>query len=122
MHPNLAAVYRKKVEDLETLLEDAAHKDEAMELIRSLVDKIVLTPKEGGGVDALLHGDLARILALSSISAEEAKLPRAVAVAGSKRNEALRSRYHAKTPDVFTYRGFGFIWLRGPETADSCAS
>jgi hypothetical protein len=66
VHPSLAAVYRKKVEELEQLLEDAEHRDQAMELIRSLIDKIDQTPKEGGGVDALLHGDLARILTLCS--------------------------------------------------------
>ena len=49
VHPNLAAVYRKKVQELEQLLEDAQHKDEAMELIRSLIEKIELTPREGGG-------------------------------------------------------------------------
>jgi hypothetical protein len=40
-------------------------------------------------LDALLHGDMARILALCSTGAEEAKPTRVVAVAGSKRNEAL---------------------------------
>jgi site-specific DNA recombinase len=49
VHPNLAAVYRKKVEELESLLEDAAHKDEAMELIRSLTEKIGLTPRRERG-------------------------------------------------------------------------
>ncbi len=70
VHPNLAAVYRRKVEELETLLEETEHKDEAMELIRSLIEKIELTPKEGGGVEALLHGDLARILNLCSTGQE----------------------------------------------------
>ena len=50
-----------------------------MELIRSLIEKIVLTPKEGGGVDALLHGALARILVLCS---EQQKAPEADAVRG----------------------------------------
>ena len=72
MHPNPGAVYRKKVEELETLLEDAAQKDEAMALIRSLIDKIVLTPREEGGLDAVLHGDLARILALCICGSEQA--------------------------------------------------
>jgi hypothetical protein len=31
---------------------------------RSLIDRIVLTPREEGGVNAVLHADLARILAL----------------------------------------------------------
>ena len=89
VHPNLAAVYRKKVEELESLLENADHKDEAMELIRSLIDKIVLTPREEGGLDALLHGDLARILVLCSTGMEQAMPRGSIRVAGSKRNEAL---------------------------------
>ncbi|MGO4388266.1 recombinase family protein, partial [Microvirga sp. 2YAF29] len=43
VHPNRAAVYRRKVEELENLLEDTEHKDDAMELIRSLIETIVLT-------------------------------------------------------------------------------
>ncbi len=89
VHPNLAAVYREKVSELESLLEDAEHRDKAMELIRSLIDKIELTPREGGGVEAILHGDLARILVLCSSGAEEATSARAVAVAGSRYDEAL---------------------------------
>jgi site-specific DNA recombinase len=83
VHPNLAAVYRKKVEELETLLEDADHRDEAIELIRSLIDKIELTPKEGGGMDALLHGDLARILALCSTRRQEAGQQKALRAVGA---------------------------------------
>jgi hypothetical protein len=78
VHPNLVAVYRKKVGQLGSLLEDAEHKDEAMELIRPLIEKIELSPREeGGGLDAVLQGDLARILALCS-TAEEA-MPRGTA-------------------------------------------
>jgi site-specific DNA recombinase len=97
VHPNLAAVYRKKVEELENLLEDAEHRNEAMELIRSLIDKIVLTPKEGGGMDALLHGDLARILALCSTGQQGAGQQKALRAAGvgglssvSRYEEALK--------------------------------
>jgi molybdopterin converting factor small subunit len=78
VHPNLAAVYRGKVKELETLLEDPEQKDEAMELIRSLIEKIELTPKEGGGVNALLHGDLERILLLCSTEQQEARQPKAL--------------------------------------------
>jgi len=92
VHPNLAAVYRRMVEELETLLEDAAHKDEAMELIRLLVEKIVLVPREEGGLDAVLHGDLARILALCSAGAEQAEALQAVsAVRVANSIEAARS-------------------------------
>ena len=33
-----------------------------MEAIRSMIDRIVVTPRDGGGVELELHGDLARIL------------------------------------------------------------
>ena len=97
VHPNLAAVYRRKVEDLETLLEDLEHRDEAMALIRSLIDKIVLGPREEGGLDAILHGDLARILALCS--------------AGSDL-DAQMSR-QAKTPEGVSLRGFSLSLVAG---------
>jgi hypothetical protein len=85
----LASVYSKKIGELESLLEDAEHKDEAMELIRSLIDKIVLTPKEEGGLEAVLHGDLARILVLCSTGAEEMEPIRAIGVAGSRQAKTL---------------------------------
>ncbi|WP_152568952.1 hypothetical protein [Microvirga sp. BSC39] len=97
VHPNLAAVYRKKVEALESLLEDAAHKDEAMELIRSLIEKIVLTPSEGGGVEAILHGDLASILCLCSAGAP-----------------FFWVWGHAEAPGVVFSRGL-VCWLRGQD-------
>jgi hypothetical protein len=87
------AGYRRKVEELESLLEGAEHRDAAMDLIRALIEKIGLTPREEGGLDALLHGDLARILALCSMGAEvvkEAKPLRAVSVACSKRKKPPR--------------------------------
>lgn len=37
-------MYRKNFEEPEGLLDDVQYKDEAMELIRSLIDKFVLTP------------------------------------------------------------------------------
>ncbi|MBM1174708.1 recombinase zinc beta ribbon domain-containing protein [Microvirga arabica] len=112
VHPNLAAVYRKKVEELEQLLEDAEHRDEAMELIRSLIDNIDLTPREGGGVEAILHGDLARILVLCSAGAEEAKPIRAIRVAGSKHEEALAGNTMRGLLSVVAGTGFEPVTFR----------
>ncbi|WP_457093394.1 hypothetical protein [Microvirga sp. P5_D2] len=95
VHPNLAAVYRKKVEELEQLMEDAQHRDEAMELIRSLIEKIELSPREGGGVEAILHGDLARILALCSAGSEDIKPLRAICVGLSERQKSPRPVFTA---------------------------
>ena len=62
-HPNLPALYRRKVEQLEQVLE-GPDKSEAMELIRSMIERVDLHPREGGtGLDAVLYGDLAAILA-----------------------------------------------------------
>ncbi|MFC5084885.1 recombinase zinc beta ribbon domain-containing protein [Microvirga arabica] len=115
VHPNLAALYRRKVEELESLLEDAEHKDEAMELIRSLIERIELSPREEGGLQAVLHGDLARILVLCSAGAEEAKPTRAVAVAGSKRKEAPAG-FHLRGLCLFHCCRFGCGDLKPPTT------
>ncbi len=64
VHPKLPEIYRDKVARLEAALADEATKSEAMELIRGLIDKIVLTPAEDG-LKAELYGDLAEILAFS---------------------------------------------------------
>ena len=77
IHPNMAAYYRQQVGRLRETLNDEEHRAEATELIRDLIDKIVLTPEtaENGrktlSID--LHGDLAGILAQA---ANEKKAPR----------------------------------------------
>jgi DNA invertase Pin-like site-specific DNA recombinase len=64
LHPNLAEVYRSKVENLhEALAEPKAH-DEALNLLRGLVERIDMNPVEGG-FEIALTGDIARMMALS---------------------------------------------------------
>jgi site-specific DNA recombinase len=63
LHPNLAEVYRQKVAALQAALAAEASRDEACELIRSLIDKVVLVP-EGGELRIEVHGELAGILTL----------------------------------------------------------
>ncbi len=63
IHPNIAIVYRRKVERLAEALADPRDRDEAAEAIRGLIERIVLTPGEKRGeMDAALHGDLGTIL------------------------------------------------------------
>ena len=70
VHPNVPELYRRKLEQLTDLLEDPELKDEVFEVIRSLIDEIVLTPVQGKlRVD--LKGDLAGLLRL----AQDAKNP-----------------------------------------------
>lgn len=67
MHPSIAQQYHKEVRELITSLNTSERRQEAATLIRSLIDKIVLTPdskKESLLVD--LHGDLAGILSVST--------------------------------------------------------
>ncbi|MDE0172119.1 MAG: recombinase family protein [Defluviicoccus sp.] len=63
IHPNIAIVYRRKVERLAEALADPRDRDEAADAIRGLIERIVLTPGEKRGqMDAALHGDLGTIL------------------------------------------------------------
>ncbi len=67
LHPNMAWQYRTSVQNLYDALqgEDEGHRVAAAEVIRSLVDKIVLTPVDGE-IEIDVKGDLAGILVLSS--------------------------------------------------------
>jgi site-specific DNA recombinase len=76
LHPNLAELYRRKVGELEIALNDESIKAEASELLRSLIDKVELTPEAEApnGLKAELHGDLASILSLCESGARKQKL------------------------------------------------
>ena len=65
IHPNLAEIYRRQVADLHRALENEGTKAEAADLIRGLVEAIVLTA-EHGELRIDLHGDLAGILQIAT--------------------------------------------------------
>ena len=67
LHPALATIYRNTVEGLQTSLREPETCREAFELIRGLIDAIMLTPSHGK-LEIELRGDLAGILALSEAS------------------------------------------------------
>ena len=76
LHPRLAEVYADKVARLEEALNDPTIKTEAAEILRSLIDRIELSPHEdGSGLDARLYGDLARILAFCEAAEDKKELP-----------------------------------------------
>ena len=76
IHPNIHKIYERKVADLVNVLNDDSIKAEANEVIRGLVDKVVLTPTpDGSGLDAQLHGDLAEILAFCDTDSLKEKRP-----------------------------------------------
>jgi hypothetical protein len=72
LHPNLPELYRRQVARLEAALNDPLVRDEPAEVLRELIEKVVLLPRaDGKGLDAVLHGDLARILQLCEAADEK---------------------------------------------------
>jgi hypothetical protein len=67
LQPNLAEVYRQQVERLQEALQDRSTREQAFELIRSLIDEIRLVP-DNGELRVELRGELAGILALAADS------------------------------------------------------
>ena len=63
IHPNIAALYRRKVARLAEALADPRDRDEAAAAIRGLIERIELTPgPKRGEMHATLHGDLGTII------------------------------------------------------------
>jgi site-specific DNA recombinase len=101
LHPRLADVYAEKVEQLGEALNDPAIRDEAADVLRSLIDRIELQSRDcGKAVGAVLHGDLAQILALCEGAERKGKLPEEVSsgsqlsVVAGARNHLYRTRFH----------------------------
>ncbi len=71
LHPEMASHYRRQIEQLHSALnddDDETHRIEAAEIIRSLIEAIILTPDGDGGLSIEVRGDLARILTVASAS------------------------------------------------------
>ncbi len=64
LHPNLPALYRSKIEKLADALNEPATAAEAGDILRGLIERVVLTPV-GAGLRAELYGDFATIAALA---------------------------------------------------------
>ncbi len=60
--PAGAEIYRRKVETLEIALQDDAIRPEAIEILRSIMERVVVTPRKDGAPRVELHGDLARLI------------------------------------------------------------
>ena len=73
IHPNVAELYRRKVTELQSLLADEATRAEAMDAIRSLVERIeVHAGAKRGQAEVTLVGALASILAYASAQTKTA--------------------------------------------------
>ena len=84
----MAELYRKKVAELQTLLSDETNRPMAMELIRSMIEKIeVHDGEERGKPDVILVGVLAQILAFTqqnNTAASNGSGGRVLMVAGAR--------------------------------------
>ncbi len=61
LHPGLHALYKNKVENLAAALNEPGTATEAGEIVRGLIDRIVLTPADGI-LRVNLYGDLASLM------------------------------------------------------------
>ena len=74
LHPKMADHYKRQIDRLVEALNDESIKHEAQDILRNLIDKIVLEPntaKNGLVID--LHGDLAGILSIAETKPERRK-------------------------------------------------
>jgi site-specific DNA recombinase len=84
LHPGLHALYKKKVENLAAALNEPGTAAEAGDIMRGLIDCIVLTPADGI-LKANLYGDLARLMNFADAQEPTTKS------AGSRGDPALLS-------------------------------
>jgi site-specific DNA recombinase len=77
LHPNLAQVYRAKVERLHEALADPALRDEALGILRGLIEKVVLHRTQDG-LQVEIVGEIVRMVELG-LDAKQAALPKEAA-------------------------------------------
>ncbi len=104
LHPNAAAIYREKVANLAESLNAPEIKLEAAEILRTLIEKVVVTPDPDApdGMGAELYGDLAEILVLASepgdlkrrVRGEQTKNPHRTGVRGGILSVVAGTRGH----------------------------
>ena len=61
LHPNLARLYREKVENLARALADDEIRDEAAEILRGLIDAVVVSPTATGS-EVQVKGEIGRLV------------------------------------------------------------
>ena len=72
LHPNLAQVYRGKVERLHEALADPGLRDEALGILRGLIERVVIHPAEDG-LQVEIVGEIVKMVELG-LNAKQAAL------------------------------------------------
>ena len=120
LHPNMALLYRERIDELFKALEDEQTYLEASEGIRSLVGRIVISPVVGDRAELWLEGDLAAILSLAAgrkipTNAEDNRVLQSLNAGeaetfGQKRKNRPEGAVQADAPQVLTslVAGAGF--------------
>jgi hypothetical protein len=88
LHPNLAEAYRSKVENLRDSLYQEDTKAEAFEILRGLIEKVVIHDRPGQHPEIELIGDIAAMVDITIPGPETQKAARERAALGE---EMLRS-------------------------------
>ena len=93
VHPNIAELYAKMVTELQSLLTDETTRSQAMDTVRSMIDKIgVHAGTERDKPDVILVGALAQILNYTQqnkTAASNGSDGRALMVAGARNHREL---------------------------------
>ncbi len=84
-HPNLAELYRRKVEKLHEALSEPSIRQEAVEILRSLIDVVVLKPVDRG-FEIELVGDITKMIELPEGSSDLRSHASSVKVVAGARN------------------------------------
>jgi len=80
LHPNLSELYRQKVADLHLALADPQIGSEALSLLRSLIERIVVRPLPEGGFELEIVGAIAAMVGLGQSGADNKKAAQRAAV------------------------------------------
>ncbi len=83
LHPSLAEIYRTRIDALSAALGREDTREEAAEIVRSLVSAIELTP-ENGELAITLQGDLAAMLSVAANTKNAGQPVRAAGVVGAR--------------------------------------
>src|SRR5262249_20002712 len=106
LHPNLAQLYRMKVEKLQQAIADPATHTEALEILRGLIERVAVRPV-GNGFEIELVGEIARMVELGAGSTktraahgEAALFESSVKVVAGERNQRYLHIVAARIPRV----------------------